>query len=110
MQLLVPLALLPLRTPWLLLLAIPGVLFTLLTTGYGPALSIHFHYTAYSHVTFGFQLANIAATYYCGITRSYPEFLFFMAVFLLVSGLIAGWLTRANLQYADDGAGDASEA
>jgi hypothetical protein len=31
-------------------------------------------------------------------------------VFLLVTGLIAGWLTRTNLEYADDGAGDASEA
>ena len=37
-------------------------------------------------------------------------FLFSMSVFLLVSGLIAGWMTRANLQYADEGAGDASEA
>ena len=42
----------------------------------------------------GFQLANSAATYYCGITRSYPEFLFFMALFLLVSGIIAGRITR----------------
>lgn len=47
-----------------------------------------------SRLVNGFQLANIAATYYCGITRSYPEFLFFMAVFLLVSGIIAGRLTR----------------
>jgi CDP-diacylglycerol--serine O-phosphatidyltransferase len=47
-----------------------------------------------SHLINGFQLANIAATYYCGITRSYPEFLFFMAVFLLVSGVIAGRITR----------------
>lgn len=47
-----------------------------------------------SHLINGFQLANIAATYYCGITRSYPEFLFFMAVFLLVSGIIAGLITR----------------
>lgn len=57
-----------------------------------------------------FQAFNVVASYYCGITRSYPEFLFSMSVFLLVSGLIAGWLTRASLQYADDGAGDASEA
>ena len=42
----------------------------------------------------GFQVANIAATYYCGITRSYPEFLFFMALLLLVSGIIAGRITR----------------
>jgi CDP-diacylglycerol--serine O-phosphatidyltransferase len=47
-----------------------------------------------SNLVNGFQLANIAATYYCGITRSYPEFLFFMAVFLLISGIIAGRITR----------------
>ncbi|MDH5346151.1 MAG: hypothetical protein OEW59_10335, partial [Gammaproteobacteria bacterium] len=40
-----------------------------------------------------FQGVNAAATYYCGITRSYPEYLFFMALFLLVSGIIAGRLT-----------------
>ena len=56
-----------------------------------------------------FQAFNVIASYYCGITRSYPEFLFSMSVFLLVSGLIAGWLTRENLQFVDDGAGDASE-
>ncbi|MEX0708527.1 MAG: CDP-alcohol phosphatidyltransferase family protein [Woeseia sp.] len=42
----------------------------------------------------GFQAFNFAATYYCGITRSYPEYLFFMAVFLLISGIIAGRITR----------------
>lgn len=42
----------------------------------------------------GFQAFNVAATYYCGITRSYPEFLFFMAVFLLTSGIIAGRISR----------------
>ena len=57
-----------------------------------------------------FQAFNVVASYYCGITRSYPEFLFTMSVFLLVSGLIAGWLTRESVQYADDGAGDASQA
>jgi len=41
-----------------------------------------------------FQGFNFFATYYCGITRSYPEFLFFMGLFLLVSGVIAGRLTR----------------
>lgn len=41
-----------------------------------------------------FQLFNVGATYYCGITRSYPEFLFGMAIFLLVSGIIAGRITR----------------
>jgi CDP-diacylglycerol--serine O-phosphatidyltransferase len=38
----------------------------------------------------GFQILVIAATYYCGLTRSYPEFLFFMGLFLLVAGIIAG--------------------
>ncbi|MDZ7644671.1 MAG: CDP-alcohol phosphatidyltransferase family protein [Woeseiaceae bacterium] len=42
----------------------------------------------------GFQGFNFVATYYCGITRSYPEFLFFMAVFLLISGIVAGRLSR----------------
>ncbi|MGB5246485.1 MAG: CDP-alcohol phosphatidyltransferase family protein [Woeseia sp.] len=37
-----------------------------------------------------FQGFNFVATYYCGITRSYPEFLFGMALFLLVTGIVAG--------------------
>ena len=41
-----------------------------------------------------FQGVNVIATYYCGITRSFPEFLFFMAVFLLVSGIIAGRISK----------------
>ena len=41
-----------------------------------------------------FQGFNVIATYYCGITRSFPEFLFFMAVLLLVSGIIAGRLSK----------------
>jgi CDP-diacylglycerol--serine O-phosphatidyltransferase len=43
-----------------------------------------------------FQLFNVVASYYCGITRSYPEFLFFMGLFLLISGIIAGRITRAE--------------
>ena len=42
----------------------------------------------------GFQIFVIVATYYCGITRSYPEFLFFMALFLLIAGIIAGRINR----------------
>jgi CDP-diacylglycerol--serine O-phosphatidyltransferase len=57
-----------------------------------------------------FQAFNVVASYYCGITRSYPEFLFAMSVFLLVSGLIAGRLTRAGEQFGEDGAGNASKA
>ena len=37
-----------------------------------------------------FQAFNVAASYYCGITRSYPEFLFFMGLFILVAGIVAG--------------------
>ncbi|MDH3439453.1 MAG: CDP-alcohol phosphatidyltransferase family protein [Gammaproteobacteria bacterium] len=43
-----------------------------------------------------FQGAVIIATYYCGITRSYPEFLFFMGIFLLVAGIIAGRINKAE--------------
>jgi CDP-diacylglycerol--serine O-phosphatidyltransferase len=47
-----------------------------------------------SHVINVFQGFNALATYYCGITRSFPEYLFFMALFLLVSGMIAGRLSK----------------
>ncbi len=43
-----------------------------------------------------FQLFTVLASYYCGITRSYPEFLFFMGLFLLISGIIAGRITKAE--------------
>lgn len=42
----------------------------------------------------GFQWLNAGLTYYCGITRSFPEYLFFMGLFLLVAGIIAGRITR----------------
>ena len=41
-----------------------------------------------------FQVVNIAAIYYCGITRSFPEYLLGMAIFLLIAGIIAGRITR----------------
>lgn len=41
-----------------------------------------------------FQIVSIAGIYYCGITRSWPEYLFGMAVFLFISGIIAGRITR----------------
>jgi CDP-diacylglycerol--serine O-phosphatidyltransferase len=44
----------------------------------------------------GFQIFVIAATYYCGITRSYPEFLFFMGLFLLIAGIIAGRINKID--------------
>ena len=43
-----------------------------------------------------FQGANFVASFYCGITKSYPEFLFFMGLFLLVSGIIAGVYTKTD--------------
>ncbi len=49
-----------------------------------------------SNIINGFQLFNVLASYYCGITRSYPEFLFFMGLFLLITGIIAGRITRAE--------------
>ena len=43
-----------------------------------------------SKVFNAFQGLNVVVTYYCGITRSFPELLFFMAVLILISGIIAG--------------------
>lgn len=42
-----PLAFLPARRPALLLLAIPGFFFTIMTTGYAPTISISFQYTTH---------------------------------------------------------------
>lgn len=41
-----------------------------------------------------FQVVSIAGIYYCGITRSWPEYLFGMAIFLMIAGIIAGRITR----------------
>lgn len=46
----------------------------------------------------GFQIFNLIASYYCGITRSYPEFLFFMGLFLIVAGIIGGRITKIQEQ------------
>ena len=40
-----------------------------------------------------FQGINVVVTYYCGITRSYPELLFAMALMLLFGGIVAGRIT-----------------
>lgn len=37
-----------------------------------------------------FQFVNIALIFYCGITRSFPEYLFGIGMFLLIAGIIAG--------------------
>jgi uncharacterized membrane protein len=47
LQILVPLAFLPLRRPIWLVLAIPGFFFSVLSTRYEPLISIHFQYSAH---------------------------------------------------------------
>lgn len=47
-----------------------------------------------SNVFNGFQIVVIVATYYCGITRSYPEILFSMGLVLLIAGIIAGRISK----------------
>jgi CDP-diacylglycerol--serine O-phosphatidyltransferase len=42
----------------------------------------------------GFTVFTIVTTYYCGITRSYPEFLFFMGLLILIGGIIAGRISK----------------
>jgi CDP-diacylglycerol--serine O-phosphatidyltransferase len=41
-----------------------------------------------------FQVLVVAGVYYCGITRSFPEYLFGMGIILLISGIIAGRISR----------------
>ena len=41
-----------------------------------------------------FQIVNIALIFYCGVTRSWPEYLFGIGVFLLIAGIIAGRITK----------------
>jgi len=41
-----------------------------------------------------FQVINIVLILYCGITRSWPEYLFGIGVFLLVAGVIAGRISK----------------
>lgn len=41
-----------------------------------------------------FQVSVIIGVYYCGITRTWPEYLLFMGMFVLISGIIAGRITR----------------
>ncbi|HTB57578.1 MAG TPA: DUF2079 domain-containing protein [Polyangia bacterium] len=46
LQIVAPLAFLPVRRRWLAVWLIPGAILTLLTTGYGPTLDIGYHYGA----------------------------------------------------------------
>ena len=41
-----------------------------------------------------FMFTNIALIFYCGIFRVFPEYLFGIGLFLLISGIIAGRITR----------------
>lgn len=41
-----------------------------------------------------FQALVVASVYYCGITRTWPEFLLGVGTILLISGIIAGRITR----------------
>lgn len=41
-----------------------------------------------------FQVIVILGIYYCGITRTWPEFLLGIGTFLMISGIIAGRMTR----------------
>ncbi|MDH3303585.1 MAG: CDP-alcohol phosphatidyltransferase family protein [Gammaproteobacteria bacterium] len=41
-----------------------------------------------------FQIVVVAGVYYCGITRSYPEYLFGIGIVVLIAGIIAGRLSR----------------
>lgn len=43
-----------------------------------------------------FQVVSIVFVYYCGITRSWPEILLGIGIFLLISGIIAGRITRES--------------
>lgn len=43
-----------------------------------------------------FQAIVIAGVYYCGITRSFPEYLLGMGLFVLIAGIIAGRITRQS--------------
>jgi CDP-diacylglycerol--serine O-phosphatidyltransferase len=56
-----------------------------------------------SNLMNAFQAFNVAASYYCGITRSYPEFLFATAVLLLIGGIVAGLVTRPGPGAAEEG-------
>ena len=40
------------------------------------------------------QAILIAGIYYCGITRTHPEYLLGVGIFLLIAGIIAGRITR----------------
>jgi CDP-diacylglycerol--serine O-phosphatidyltransferase len=49
-----------------------------------------------SHIINGFQVVNALFSIYCGVTRSFPEYLFFMGLFLLIAGIVAGRISKVE--------------
>lgn len=49
-----------------------------------------------SRIINGFQIVNAVFSIYCGVTRSFPEYLFFMGIFLLIAGIIAGRISKVK--------------
>jgi len=47
-----------------------------------------------SNLINAFQVVAISGIYYCGITRTHPEYLLGMGLFLMIAGIIAGRITR----------------
>jgi len=45
-----------------------------------------------------FQAFNFSISCFCAVTRSYPEFLFFMGIFLLITGTIAGLFAKSEVR------------
>ncbi len=45
----------------------------------------------------GFQIVVIISIAYFGVTRSCPEYLFFIALFLLIAGIIAGRINQKSI-------------
>ena len=45
-----------------------------------------------------FQAFNFSISCYCAVTRSYPEFLFFMGIFLLIAGTMAGFFAKTEVK------------
>jgi CDP-diacylglycerol--serine O-phosphatidyltransferase len=47
-----------------------------------------------SNIINAFQIFVVVSSYYCGITMSYPEYLFSMGMFLMIAGIIAGRISK----------------
>ena len=51
-----------------------------------------------NHFINAFQFVNIALIVYCGVFRVWPEYLFGIGVFLLITGVIAGRISRPGAE------------